>query len=336
MSIKAKILVIFTLASLAQMCAMAKGLYFVSGCDSKRCDMAYAVQTDQPNQTIDISPIYASSSVGEWYVKTEGTTLKKDPQDTTSSISYTYPTAGLHVVKVYPGIASSNQERRYVFSFQEPDSSAYFKKVSVANPLVTVQMKGCGMEYLTIKSQKIENDSFLNCSNLTKVVLADGVETIGSSSFRSCVGLESVNFPSSMKIIGNNAFWWCVGLKDVTVHCQNLGDYAFYNCQTMTNLIIEAGVTNIGYRAFSGCYQLKEVVIPDSVIQLKDQVFTYCNNLEKITVGRNVQSIGARAFDNCPKITQIIFLGKTMEQVMQLENYPWGGAKTESAIQAEQ
>ena len=44
-----------------------------------------------------------------------------------------------------------------------------------------------------------------------------------------------------------------------------IGEGAFYNCSSLTNITIPNGVTSIGNKAFNDCASLKSVTIPNSV-----------------------------------------------------------------------
>ena len=53
----------------------------------------------------------------------------------------------------------------------------------------------------------------------------------------------------------------------------NIGDYAFYNCTSLTNVTIGNNVSNIGLQAFLYCYGLTTVTIPNSVSYIASGAF---------------------------------------------------------------
>ena len=54
-------------------------------------------------------------------------------------------------------------------------------------------------------------------SQITSLVIGDGVTSIGSYAFMGCVNLASVSIPESVTGIQMNAFANCVSLKEVTL-----------------------------------------------------------------------------------------------------------------------
>ena len=65
---------------------------------------------------------------------------------------------------------------------------------------------------------------------------------------------------------------------------------------TITDVIIEDGVTRIGDGAFYYCESLTSVTIPDSVISIGDSAFYYCKSLKSIVIPDSVIEIGKSAF----------------------------------------
>ena len=100
-------------------------------------------------------------------------------------------------------------------------------------------------------------------TQMTKLVIENGVTSIGDYAFYDCSGLTSVIIGDSVKTIGKNAFYGCNGLTSLTIpnSVTSIGDYAFYNCSGLTSVTIGNSVTNIGYWAFSGCYKLSSITI---------------------------------------------------------------------------
>ena len=59
-------------------------------------------------------------------------------------------------------------------------------------------------------------------------------------------------------------------------------DYAFYDCDGLTSIVIPDSVTSIGYAAFYGCTGLTSIVIGDSVTSIGELAFYNCTGLTNV------------------------------------------------------
>ena len=54
---------------------------------------------------------------------------------------------------------------------------------------------------------------------------------------------------------------------------------AFYQCNSLKNLIFSNNLTQIGHRAFKECENLVTVELPDTVTYIGEEVFARCSKL---------------------------------------------------------
>ena len=104
----------------------------------------------------------------------------------------------------------------------------------------------------------------------------------------------------------------------------SIGDYAFYNCTSLTSVTIPNSVTSIGDGAFSGCTSLTSITIPEGVTSVGSSAFSNCTSLTSITIPNSVTSIGDYAFENFYK-SRSIYYGGTIDQYANLSNKPSRG-----------
>ena len=153
----------------------------------------------------------------------------------------------------------------------------------------------------------IGNAAFSDCSSLTNITIPDGVTSIGYYAFYKCTGLISITIPGSVTSIGNSAFYDCWDLTSITIpnSVTSIEDAAFAGCSSLTDITIPDSVTSIGKRAFSYCSSLTDIVIPSIVTSIGEAAFENCSNLTSITIPDSVTSIGYNAFENCSSLTSI-------------------------------
>ena len=89
----------------------------------------------------------------------------------------------------------------------------------------------------------------------------------------------------------------------------SIGNEAFYQCSSLTSIVISDSVTSIEGGAFLGCTSLTSITIPDSVSSIGEYAFSGCTSLTSITIPDGVSSIGRTAFSGCTSLTVVTFLG---------------------------
>ena len=113
--------------------------------------------------------------------------------------------------------------------------------------------------------------------DVTKVIIEDGVTSIGSYAFGCQYGLETVVIGNSVDTIEDSAFAYCDMLKNITLpdSVTSIGKYAFSDCEQLTRINIPDGVTNVGYQAFWNCNRIKSVSLPAGIKIIGNEAFGY-------------------------------------------------------------
>ena len=136
-------------------------------------------------------------------------------------------------------------------------------------------------------------------SALEEVAFHDGLQTIGKDAF-SDTKLTSVKLPDTVTTIGAMAFQNCNLLQTVELSAklETLGSNAFENCGTLTSIVIPKSLKKISssYSPFEGCANLSNVTIEAGISQIPAYLFRSCTGFTTITLPTGVTSIGSNAF----------------------------------------
>lgn len=130
-------------------------------------------------------------------------------------------------------------------------------------------------------------------TDITKVVIEEGIETIGKLNFYGCTALTEVSLPSTLKTISGSS---SISLGEDSVSAVSYG--AFRECTALKKINLPSGLETIEPRAFQGCTALTSITFPDSLTTLGDGAFMDCTNLITVTYGTGLTSTGTRAFYN--------------------------------------
>ena len=188
----------------------------------------------------------------------------------------------------------------------------------------------------------IGNGCFSGCSGFEgTLTLGISVKYIGSSAFQGCLGFSEIHyntirceyydhgvfkdcgdylvFGNQVEIIPSYMFeeGGFVGSLNLPESVKEIGDFAFYNCDSFTgNLILPNSVTKIGWSAFANCVGFSgNLTIPNSVEIIDDSSFENCIGLSgDLIIGDSVTTIGNRAFSNCHFIGCVI-MGKSLSTI---------------------
>jgi len=133
-------------------------------------------------------------------------------------------------------------------------------------------------------------------SQTNKVVIQEGVTSIGGWAFSGCSSLTSIEIPSSVTSIGG-AFFACVSLASIDVE----GGNEYYSSENGV-LFNKDKTTLMRYpQGKAGKYYF----IPNSVTSIEGGAFYACRSLISIEIPNSVTSIGIMAFGICESLTHI-------------------------------
>ena len=154
---------------------------------------------------------------------------------------------------------------------------------------------------------EIPTQTFDSCADFTTI---EGLEVgqlkiIQSSAFKSTTSLQTLNFDiSGVTEIGSSAFEGSA-LQSIALptneNFTSISNRMFYNCKSLTEIVLPTNVTDVATYAFSGCSSLTKLTIENPEITIESYVFSSCTNLSEITFNGTMEQARAvlEANRNC-------------------------------------
>ncbi len=128
--------------------------------------------------------------------------------------------------------------------------------------------------------------------NVKKIVISEGITSIGNFAFPFFQKLKSVEIPKSVKRIGDLAF----------------------SGAAIEELNLPEGLETIGWSAFSGCKSLKNIELPESINTLGDTCFEGCNSMASATIPASLDPYKLKDyFYNCNALKKLKIIGEEKE-----------------------
>ena len=150
----------------------------------------------------------------------------------------------------------------------------------------------------------IGDHAFANLSYVTSVTIPSSITSIGAHAFEKCRLGGAVTLPEGLTAIGDFAFSGS-GMASLTLpeSLRTIGNSAFLCC-SLRELTIPDGVTSIGTGAFYNA-SLTSVKLPASGVTLGDSLFQECEKLTEVTLPADLTVIGPSMFENCGSLKNV-------------------------------
>lgn len=177
---------------------------------------------------------------------------------------------------------------------------------------------------LDVSGIKTLSDHALDsCAALTRLDFGNALTTLGFGALQGCDGLRRLTLPFIGDGGENSYLGYAFGaevpdfakgfyppyLSEVTLlaACSSLGDYAFFECETLTRVNLFEGLSSIGVRAFAGCKRLTLADLPASLETIRENAFFGCLSLTSLSFaeGSVLERIGVNAFYKCGQLKTV-------------------------------
>ena len=158
---------------------------------------------------------------------------------------------------------------------------------------------------------KIATWAFYDARNtLTEVTLPNTVDEIEYQAFFNCSNLTKVIIPEGVRKIGQAAFLWLFSVnKHYDSEYHHKYGYGFSGNTALSHVTLTNGISKISSNAFERCTGLTEVEIPASVDQICPFAFNGCTNLKRVLLEKNIKTINVNAFKDCTNLSDVKYNG---------------------------
>ncbi len=157
------------------------------------------------------------------------------------------------------------------------------------------------------------NASFACFNKLTDVQLPDTLTSIGDTAFASCQSLKSITIPNSVTAIGSEAFVKCLALESIKLSdkLEAISPKMFYSCRALEDINLPESLKSIQKNAFGYCVALKNISLPENLTFIDEYSFYGCEGFTEITIPYVVKSLNQKTFNDCKSLKKITVLNPT-------------------------
>ena len=159
----------------------------------------------------------------------------------------------------------------------------------------------------------IDKKAFAGRSDVTDIAIHDKVSSINGYAFSDTAYYNNErNWKNNALYISDHLIKARNGLSGkykIKSGAVTIADYAFINCDKLTEVVMPHSVTAIGEWAFYNCLRLNNAIISYNTVSIGTGAFYNCQELKKILIPQNVKRIGGKAFSSCSSLTDAVVVG---------------------------
>ena len=161
---------------------------------------------------------------------------------------------------------------------------------------------------------------------LSSITLPEGLEKIGRQAFQTSSRTNTataISLPSTLTTLDYRAFFGWDKVKEVVfaegMDLEEIGEAAFYSCQSLETVNLPDGLKTIGVDAFRDT-SIKAIDIPDSVETIGATAFTL-SLMREFTIPENVTSWSKKANGSDVTGTNVMFFRTAQDKVTSSTGY---------------
>lgn len=156
----------------------------------------------------------------------------------------------------------------------------------------------------------IEKQAFEANEYIRKIQLPATCHTIENNAFMNCTNLNCINISNTVKEIGWGAFSYS-GLTELEVKGISIIKSGTFGGSRLKKIKLGCNVKKIEDQAFIDSIQLEEVILSEGLIEIDEVAFANCKKLKKINIPKSLKVIKKKAFEGCVSLSE-----ETKENIM--------------------
>ena len=159
--------------------------------------------------------------------------------------------------------------------------------------------------------------AFYNCDTLDGVYIPDGTTTIGNYSFAECDTLNIVELSKSVNSLNYTSFCGNITLDNFVINPNNTTYHSDGDCiiHTSSKVLIsgcrgsiiptDGSVTEIGTGAFFECRTITTIVVPFKITKINTKAFQNCDSLSSIYIYNTTTTISASSLTDGTFVSEV-------------------------------
>ena len=157
---------------------------------------------------------------------------------------------------------------------------------------------------------------------IEKIILPSTLLYLPKSAIPNCCSIESLSpyyriINELLIDIRRKCVICCFNryIQEITIYepIEEIGEYAFFNCNTLREVVLPNTIRKIGSNAFCCCEMLYKMNLPNSIDIISENAFVGCKALHINTLPNNLSSIGDSAFRGC--IIDRVIIPKCIKEI---------------------
>ncbi len=159
----------------------------------------------------------------------------------------------------------------------------------------------------------IGNASFSCFNKLGDVKLPDSLTEIGDATFACCIALSNISIPDSVTSIGSEAFIKCLALTSIELsdNLESISPKMLYSCRALEDIVLPDSLMSIEKNAFGYCVALTDISLPEKLTFIDEYSFYGCEGFTEVTIPYVVESLNQKTFNDCKSLKKLTVLNPT-------------------------